>query len=698
MKYLVLISLSVLSIFSAQAQELALTPLYGDYDTISIATGDKKPIHLAPSVASVITAEDIKAMGATTLEEALESVPGLHIALSFNRLHPIYSFRGIHTGQNPQVLLLLNGIPLRQLFSGARPSSLRLPVSNISRIEVIRGPGSAVHGADAFAGVINVITYQAKNPAPDEAALKGGSFNRQGAWVSTSSQFSDWNISFNVEHEKSDGDRGRVVKSDLQTVFDGINGTSASKAPGALDTRYDILTSQLSLGNDNWNINLWQYQNEDAGVGPGAAQILDPTGRQDTKVYLLDVVYQSENYGAWNWEGEGSYYYGKSQSYFTLFPAGSRLPVNSDGNVQFGGNNVDFTDGMIGNPGTTEEQTMLEFRTFYHGWDKHHWRISAGAQEHKLRANETKNFGSGVIDGSTSPVDGSLTDVTGTSNVYIPNKERRIYHVSLQDEWQMLSDIELTYGVRVDEYSDFGRTTNPRLALVWAMDYNLTSKLLYGRAFRAPSFSELYAINNPSILGNPNLKPEVINTIELVFNYHPTSQNTLQFSAFQYDIDDLIQYADSGSGTRTAQNTDGIKGYGYELEAGWAVTGNFEINSNYAWQLSRYKNTNLVVADAPRQQLYLETRWQFIPQWHTSLEAYRVFDRARSATDTRAEIADYTWVNLNLRYAARKTGWSVTGSIRNLTDTDAREPSNGRIPDDYPLEGQSMYLETRYQW
>ena len=83
--------------------------LYEDEETISIATGTQKPIHLAPSVASVITAKDIEKAGITTLDEALEMVAGLHVGMSFNRLNSIYSIRGIHTQNNPQVLLMMNG-------------------------------------------------------------------------------------------------------------------------------------------------------------------------------------------------------------------------------------------------------------------------------------------------------------------------------------------------------------------------------------------------------------------------------------------------------------------------------------------------------------------------------------------------------------------------------------------------------------
>jgi len=132
--------------------------IYGDEDFISIATGISQPIAKAPAVASVITALDIKRLGATDIDQVLETVPGLHIARS-TIYNPLYNFRGIHSDFNPQVLMLINGVPLSNLFHGDRNLVWGgMPVESISRIEVIRGPGSALYGADAFAGVINIVT------------------------------------------------------------------------------------------------------------------------------------------------------------------------------------------------------------------------------------------------------------------------------------------------------------------------------------------------------------------------------------------------------------------------------------------------------------------------------------------------------------------------------------------------------------
>lgn len=155
----------------------------GEYQEVSIATGAGLPISRAPAVASVITADEIEAMGATDIDTVLETVPGLHLARSTQGDTPLYVIRGINLGFNPQVLMLINGVPITSVYTGNRGSVWGdLPVQHVARIEVIRGPGSALYGADAFAGVINVITKTATEIGGSEVGLKVGSFDTQDAW------------------------------------------------------------------------------------------------------------------------------------------------------------------------------------------------------------------------------------------------------------------------------------------------------------------------------------------------------------------------------------------------------------------------------------------------------------------------------------------------------------------------------------
>ncbi|MDA0190333.1 MAG: TonB-dependent receptor plug domain-containing protein, partial [Proteobacteria bacterium] len=165
-------------------EEEDLAQVYGDKSFVTIATGSSVPTHRAAAVATVITAEDIAATGATDLDEILETVPGLHVSRSTTAYSPIYVIRGIHTNTNPQVLMLENGIPMTSVFSGDRGNVWGgLPLENIARIEIIRGPGSAAYGADAYAGVINIITKSAAEIGGTAAVARVGSRRTGDAWV-----------------------------------------------------------------------------------------------------------------------------------------------------------------------------------------------------------------------------------------------------------------------------------------------------------------------------------------------------------------------------------------------------------------------------------------------------------------------------------------------------------------------------------
>ncbi|MCP4278332.1 MAG: TonB-dependent receptor [Gammaproteobacteria bacterium] len=686
---------------TALSDEEDLDELFGGEEFVSIATGSSKPIYKAPAVATVITAKDIEQIGARNLNEALETVPGLHVAPSaLNRMEAVYSIRGIHTGFNPQVLLLLDGIPLQYSNTGGRPQLFDLSVASIERIEVIRGPGSAVYGADAYSGVINVITKSADTIDGTEMGGRIGSFNARDLWLQHGDQWSGMDVVFGLAYQRTDGDSGRVVSSDLQSAFDTAFATSASLAPGPLSTNSERLETRFGLKNDNWHLNLWSWMQDDTGVGAGAAQALDPNGTQSDKIYRIDIAYKTADLVAdWNFNTRLSHTYYDTQAEFNLLPSGAVVPIGADGNLNFAApvGMVSFPDGLIGQPGGEGQDSQLEVVATYSGMLNHHWRMAGGIRRQLLETKEFKNFGPGVIDGTQPVVNGTLTDVTGTAYVYTPDSSRTNYHLSVQDEWQFAPDWELTAGIRYDGYSDFGSTVNPRVALVWATSHALTTKLLYGSAFRAPSFTELYFANNPVSLGNSTLQPEIIDTLELAFNYRPSPNLQGNLSLFAYEAKDLIEYvADSGATTQTAQNARDQDGYGFELEADWKVSRDLRINANYAWQHSEDASTGVDIHDAPGQQLYFNAHWRVAPQWSVNSQLNWVGGRKRASGDTRDEIDDYTLVNLTLKRQGVVPGLDLTLSILNLFDENAREPSDGTIADDYPLEGRSVWVAAHF--
>jgi len=688
---------------------------------VEIATGKLQPLSKAPAVASVITAADIAALGITEFSQILAMVPGVHLYSDpIGRLDPHFSIRGIQTVDNAQVLVLINGHDFSSIVTGSTPFNFRLPVAAISRVEVMKSPGSALYGADAFAGVINIITKEASEIDGTQFGWRAGSFDTQDVWLLHAGKLNEaWSFIYTLETSRSDGDRGRVIEQDGAAVGTGY-------APGALDTRYDIFSSRIALTNDHWDISLWNWSTENAGVGQGAAQMLDPTGTEELDLYLFDVQHNvSDLVSGWNFNTRYSHEFSDNLVKFTIFPPDSVLPVGDDGNIftpHAGcpappnlGCPALFSDGVLGNPGLTVRKNILNFSADYSGFEQHRFLFGLGVKHIGIDTSETKNFGPGVIDSTTlttgpppfTVIDGTLTNVTATENIYLEKNSRTVQHLFFQDEWAIDPNWTFTAGVRYDDYSDFGNTTNPRFALVWSASQNLTTKFLAGRAFRAPSFGELFFQKNPSVLGNENLSPETIETLELVFDYRSTQQFNTVLSLFSYEIKNLINRIPSPMGV-VAQNSGEQDGQGFELESNWHVSSKLQLRGYYAYQDSENPITGEVVADAPKHQIYINVHWGIGPDWFLGSQLKWIGDRKRQAADSRSgvsEVADYTLVDLTLRRRGLLPNMELAVSARNIFDEDAREPSPynpvsgaASIPNDYPLPGRSFYAEIAFHY
>ena len=246
-----------------ETEEEALLELYGDEELVSIATGSAQPISKAPAVATVITAKEIKEIGARDIDDVLETVPGLHVSRSVQGNNPIYTFRGIYSSQNPQVLMLINGISISNLFIGDRSQIWGgMPVEAISRIEVIRGPGSAVYGADAFAGVINIVTKKGNEIDGTEAGLRYGTFNTKEGWILHGGNYAGFDVGLMAEFKSTDGHNEDVDS-------DAFSGDGISLTPGSTTNGRDNLDLRLDIEKGMWNFRggLQRRRNGEVGFG-----------------------------------------------------------------------------------------------------------------------------------------------------------------------------------------------------------------------------------------------------------------------------------------------------------------------------------------------------------------------------------------------------------------------------------------------
>lgn len=682
---------------SANGQELNnneddyFDDFYGSEEMVEIATGIKTQIYKAPAVASVFTAEQIKNMGAMDIDDVLEAVPGLHISRLSNTYTPIYVFRGVHSKYTPQVLMLINGIPITNSFLGNRNQNWGgMPVEAIARIEIIRGPGSAVFGADAFSGVINIITKNSKDIIKNEASLRAGSHSTEDLWLSIGNDEGDFKYSAVLEYHQTDGS-DKTIEIDAQTGYDNLFGTNASLAPGSLSLGTKNIDFRGEINYFDWTIRAGLQKRKNLGLGAGLAGALDPEADKASERRNIDINYENNLTDTWMLTVQASYFdTSQDIDQYTIFPAGA-----------FAGA---FPNGFIGNPEVWERHTRFNITGLYTGQDDHIVRMGAGYHKGDMyKTKETKNFGLGPGDIPIDP-SGPLVDVSDTEYVFLRETDRTDTFAFIQDVWKFANDWELTAGLRYDHYSDFGDTTNPRLALVWSTTLNLSTKILYGRAFRAPSFADTGNINNPVALGNPELNPEKMETIELAFDYHPQTGLGAVLSFYDYKWSDIIQYVpDVGQSSSTAQNFGKQAGHGVELEINWQISKTVKLASNATWSKATNDQIDQNVAFVPSSQFYLQLDWKVSDEIHTNIKSNWVKGRERQNADLRSDINDYVITDATMRWQPSDIPFTFAFMIRNLFDYDAREPSlnNGatvNLPNDLPLTGRTIYGELRYQF
>lgn len=691
--------------WSDELYENELLGLYGSEELISIATGYTQPVSKAPAVASIITSEEIKRMGAKDIDEVLEAVPGLHVARNHQGYNPIYTFRGIYSDFNPQVLMLINGIPVTNLFTGNRSNAwVGMPVEAIQRIEVIRGPGSAIYGADAFAGVINIITKSGENLKGLEVSATYGTYDTTNLMASYGTTWTDSSLGIVLEASTTDGQRGRV-NADAQSYLDAITGTQASLAPGRVNLQRDSLDFRLDYRKGNLIVRTGYQGRYNAGSGAGVVQALDSNGEFRSQRINADITYTIPELARDLSATFSASFLNTTQEVqkdVLLFPPGSTGSfLDESGNPMLGV----FPDGVIGSPEVFERHVRVNSAFHYLGVKDHDLSLGFGYYSGDLyRVREEKNYCTDIVSCDYILPIGGVVDVSRTPFVFLRESSRENYYIYVQDIFNLANDWELTAGLRYDHYSDFGETINPRLALVWSTTNRLTTKLLYAEAFRAPAFTETRNINNPAALGNPSLDSETLRSLELAFDYKSRYGFNTIFNVFYYQWEDIIQFVpDAVGGTNTAQNTGRQTGSGIELETKWSPRSGLDFTANYVWQESTNARTDHEAANAPRQQFYIQANWGFLPDYNLNVRTNWVMDRERETTDPRKSVDDYVLVDMTLRRSNLWRRFEAALIVKNLFDEDAREPSpNGvpvpLIPGDLPLPGRTIIGEIRYRF
>ena len=527
--------------------------------TVSIAAGKVQLVEEAPSIVSVITAEDIRRLGARMLTDVLAIVPGFDVLtdrLGRNRI----AVRGILSeGASENVLVLFNGIRLNDLMTGgATVVNLDIPIYNVKQIEVLRGPGSALFGSNAFVAVINVVTHTASDFDGIELSADGGTFGTGRYSILTSHAVGALGLTTSFQFRNTDGPR-LAIPQDGQTLVDRLVAPlgipAASLAPGltsddrrsedalisakykgfALDTRVRNIRSGGYIGQLD---TLGRGNELDSRQIVVAAEQAVPLAPRTRVVARFNVTLST-------W----------AQRINPLPPGFTRISAE--------GLPLVYPDGILADF-QSKSRRFTGSATVEHQFRPSH-QVTAGVSVEREDTYDLENSG------NYDPLSGrALPGLQPEPFPIIADTDRRIGSAFVQDSWNVVPRLGITAGLRYDHYSDFGSTVNPRAAAVLRLPHDLYVKALYGRAFRAPSIFES-TVNIPgAVVGNPALQPSTIDTYEIGLLY---KRKTLRLSGnyFMARPRDFILPTKplTADGIGTAQsfiNAPGLNTQGVEIE------------------------------------------------------------------------------------------------------------------------------------
>jgi outer membrane receptor protein involved in Fe transport len=235
-----------------------------------------------------------------------------------------------------------------------------------------------------------------------------------------------------------------IIEHDAQTNFDNAQlSEPVSQAPGSTNVGSRGFDVNLDINYQALNFQAMFQDRDNIGTGQGVGNALYPDGKAGGERLLLSIDYHRTFNPQWFADVKLSHHRSSQwiEETVLIFPKGAFFGA--------------FKDGLSGNPGWGETNEIIQTRLIYSGNEIQKITFGGGYRKEELyRVTETKNF-----DATFDPLD-ALIDMTDTLDIFLPETKRNNYFAYVQDEYQLAADCELTLGIRYDDYSDFGATTN----------------------------------------------------------------------------------------------------------------------------------------------------------------------------------------------------------------------------------------------
>jgi outer membrane receptor protein involved in Fe transport len=550
------------------------------------ATKTEQSIREVPAAVSVISREQIEKSTATTVDQLLQSVPGVYAARmdasSPNRIAQTYT-RGLPG--NSRTLVLLDGIPMNVLYDGQVDWS-QLSTQDIERVEVVRGASSGLYGANAMGGVINVLSRAPEPGSVTRVGAEYGSLNSQRVLASHSHTFGSTSIRLSASHFSSDGynmwrpDTTVPIanRDDMGTVKDnaGIKLIQAIDASSFVETGISYLKDEAT----------GFYKPGAPGYQPATREQFVPTVR-----YVRDNDSSSTSVAVYGRLGK--------QWADTLNSANYRA---------------------ISEKGYYEDQTV--------GFNAQH--SLAPLAGHRLTA------GLDYLDGQ---IDNHF-DYPGTTRVRDTNGELVRYGVFLQDEIKLTERWKFNVAGRYDHWLYGGNQTDtgtgqpntayqersdsgfsPKLATLFKLTSAVNLRASAGQAFNLPDMFNLYANTKrgtTTYWANPNLTPEKVNAYDAGVDIYFGRIGHVKATGYYNDAKDFIYSVQRNATNVDKINVGAVTTQGLELEGLYRPLNNLSVSASYTLNRSKIVENQQdrtlegkSLTNVPRYWGFLRTEYQF---------------------------------------------------------------------------------------
>ncbi len=524
------ITVFVMGGVTAQAEEL---PVYSFDEVVVTATRTENDVKKVPASTQVITQEDIKRGGATSVRNALSMYANIFQKSKVRGGGHDIIIRGMETKHS---LVMVNG---RRISNEADANGLgnamsldRININDVEKIEIVRGPSSALYGSEAMGGVLNIIT----KPSKEQTLLTG--------LEHTSEDTSHW----------WHADTGRIgnFSMTLDARFNKINRSMLDTATES-DPYGTAQTYNASLNyyvNDHSYVNAYmdyysQHLKTDTGT-PVMKPITLTTssGKMSLSGQAMlegtgSKAYKQKNYGI-SWNGKTDKNDWQIQAYMSKFNWSTTSNTKVLGSIPPAG-----MEGMF--------NFLLQKKNAYDfNHDEHNMWAIEGRDSLRVNDHHRVTFGAEYV---KDKVAGTGLGANGDSVYSITEngKTKSSSEKTLSSYAAYLQD-EIEYGkwfivpaIRYDHHSAYGSHTSPKIGVTYNATDHFRIKANYGDGFKAPSVSQLYYDldmemgrgNWVHLTGNPNLKPEKSKSWDLgVEAEFGKGYGSLTY--FDNDVDNLI--------------------------------------------------------------------------------------------------------------------------------------------------------------